>query len=184
MKNKLWALALCAAVIGIIALINKSSGDKTGSSNRSASAYRGNHLANGSSPFDACFGRGIYSGNATLTVDNGTNTDAIVCLYSVSLDRTIRNVYVEKSRSFKIDNIARGYYEIRVFHGNDWNPTLDNPCGSRGNFESDISFSEFDGQQYFEDNGEEYTVATVTLYTVAGGNARTSSISQSKFFKK
>lgn len=148
------------------------------------SAYRGNQLSNGSSPFDACFGKGIYSGKATLTIKNGASTDAIVCLYSISKKRTIRNEYVRKNSSFTMDNIAQGYYKIRVFYGNDWNPTLENSCGTKGNFETDVSFSEFDGTEYFEDSYDGYTVATVTLYTVAGGNASTSRISQSDFFSK
>jgi hypothetical protein len=147
------------------------------------SPYKGNHLSNGSSPLDACFGRGVYSGNATLTIKNGSSSDAIVCLYSVSSRRTIRNEYVRKNTNFRMDNIAQGYYKIRVFYGNDWNPTLENSCGTKGNFETDVSFSEFDGQQYFEDSYDSYTVATITLYTVAGGNASTSRISQSEFFK-
>jgi hypothetical protein len=146
------------------------------------SEYKGNQLSNGNSPFDACFGKGIYSGNATLTIKNGSSSDAIVCLYSVSRGRTIRNEYVRKNSSFTMDNIAQGYYKIRVFYGNDWNPTLENSCNTKGNFESDVSFSEFDGQEYFEDSYDGYTVATVTLYTVAGGNASTSKISQSDFF--
>jgi hypothetical protein len=147
------------------------------------SLYKGNQLTNGSSPLDACFGKGIYSGNATLTIKNGSSSDAIVCLYSISRGRTIRNEYVRKNSSFTMDNIAQGYYKIRVFYGNDWNPTLENSCNTKGNFESDVSFSEFDGQEYFEDGYDGYTVATVTLYTVAGGNASTSRISQSDFFK-
>lgn len=150
----------------------------------SDSPYKGNQLQNGSSPLNACFGKGSYNGNATLTIKNGSSSDAIVCLYSVSRDRTIRNEYVQKNTNFKISNIGQGYYKIRVLYGNDWNPTLENHCGSKGNFETDVSFSEFDGEQFFEDNENGYTIATVTLYTVSGGNARTSSISQSEFFNK
>jgi hypothetical protein len=146
------------------------------------SQYKGSQLKDGSSPFDACFGKGVYSGNATLTIKNGSSSDAIVCLYSISKKRTIRNEYVCKNSDFTMDNIAQGYYKIRVLHGNNWNPTLENFCGIKGNFESDLSFSEFDGQQYFEDNYDAYTVATITLYTVVGGNASTSKISQSEFF--
>jgi hypothetical protein len=146
------------------------------------SEYKGNQLSNGTSPFDACFGKGVYRGNATLTIKNGSSSDAIVCLYSIARQRTIRNEYVRKNTNFTMDNIAQGYYKIRVFYGNDWNPTLENSCGTKGNFESDVSFSEFDGQQYFEDSHDGYTIATITLYTVAWGNASTSKISQSDFF--
>lgn len=146
------------------------------------SEYKGNQLKDGASPLDGCFGKGIYSGNATLTIDNGGSSDAIVCLYSIADGRTIRNEYVRKNSSFTMSNISQGSYKIRVFYGNDWNPTLTNSCGTKGNFESDVHFSEFDGTEYFEDSDRGYTTATITLYTVAGGNASSSSIDQSTFF--
>jgi hypothetical protein len=146
--------------------------------------YKGNQLKDGASPLTSCFGKGIYSGNATLTIKNGGNSDAIVCLYSISDDRTIRNEYVRKNSKFTMSNIAQGYYKIRIFYGNDWNPVLVNSCGTKGNFESDLNFSEFDGTKYFEDSESGYTNATITLYTVVGGNASSTSIDKAKFFKK
>lgn len=148
------------------------------------SQYKGNQLKDGASPLTGCFGKGIYSGNATLTIKNGGNSDAIICLYSISDDRTIRNEYVQKNSSFTMSNIAQGEYKIRVFYGNDWNPDLENSCGTKGNFESDVNFSEFDGTEYFEDSDRGFTNATITLYTVAGGNASSSAIDQSQFFRK
>jgi hypothetical protein len=146
------------------------------------SQYRGNQLANGSSPLNECFGRGIYDGNAILTVKNGGNSDAIVCLYSVDYNKTIRNEYVKINTDFTMTNIPQGYYKIRVLYGNDWNPELVNNCGTKGNFERDIYFSEFDRTEYFEDSSQGYTIATITLYTVSGGNTTSSSINQSTFF--
>lgn len=148
------------------------------------SKYKGNQLSNGASPLNGCFGKGYSGGNASLTIKNGGSSDAIICLYSVSDDRTIRNEYVRRSSNYTISNIPQGEYKIRVFYGNDWNPTLDNSCGKKGNFESDINFSEFDGTEYFEDSERGFTRATITLYTVVGGNASSSSIDQSKFFSK
>jgi len=148
------------------------------------SPYKGNQLQDGASPLTNCFGKGIYGGNATLTIKNGGNSDAIICLYSIYDDRTIRNEYVQKNSSFTMSNIAQGDYKIRVFYGNDWNPNLENSCGTNGNFESDVNFSEFDGTEYFQDSGGQYTTATITLYSVEGGNASSSVIDQSQFFKK
>lgn len=161
---------------------NRYSGYQSNANRNRNSPYRGNQLPNGTSPFDACFGRGVFNGEATLTIKNGASTDAIVCLYSLYLGRTIRNVYVQKNTSFTMEGIGEGNYKIRVFYGNDWNPGIENPCGIKGYFESDVHFSEFDGTQYFEDNYESYTIATVTLYTVSGGNASTSRINQAEFF--
>ncbi len=148
------------------------------------SKYKGNQLSNGASPLNGCFGKGYSGGNASLTIKNGGSSDAIICLYSVSADRTIRNEYVRRSSNYTISNIPQGEYKIRVFYGNDWNPELENSCGKKGNFESDVNFSEFDGTEYFEDSERGFTKATITLYTVVGGNASSSSIDQSKFFSK
>jgi hypothetical protein len=161
---------------------SKYKGNQLPNDDSPPSKYKGNQLPNGASPFDACFGKGYYNGNATLTIKNGASSDAIVCLYSISRGQTIRNEYVCKNSSFTMDNISQGSYKIRVFYGNDWNPELENPCGEKGYFESDVYFSEFDETKYFEDNNDGYTVATVTLYTVTGGNASTSRINQSDFF--
>jgi len=197
----LWLIGI-AVFIGIIFAIsnsNKSSSSYNNYSNDNSynsptttpveeytppveSEYKGNQLKDGASPLDGCFGKGVYSGKATLTIENGGSSDAIVCLYSIENGRTIRNEYVRKNSSFTMSNIAQGTYKIRVFYGNDWNPTLTNSCGTKGNFESDVNFSEFDGTEYFEDSDRGYTTATITLYTVAGGNTTSSSIDQSTFF--
>jgi len=151
---------------------------------KTESKYKGNRLTNGTSPFDACFGKGIYGGNATLTIKNGSLSDAIVCLYKTSTGETIRNEYVGASSEFIMSNISQGSYRIRVFFGNDWNPEKRNGCGTYGDFDSDISFSEFDKTYFFEDDDQGYTIATVTLYSVTGGNASSSPIDASKFFNK
>lgn len=148
------------------------------------SKYKGKQLKNGASPFNDCFGKGKYNGNAKLTVKNGSKSDAIVCIYSVYNEQTIRNSYVRANTNFTISNIAQGEYKIRVFYGNDWNPTAINECGTKGMFDSNVSFSEFDRTEYFEDSDRGYTVATITLYSVIGGNASSSSIDKSKFFNK
>ncbi|MBK9736903.1 MAG: hypothetical protein IPO92_18885 [Saprospiraceae bacterium] len=119
-----------------------------------------------------------------MTIENGSNSEAIVCLYDVDIDKTIRKSYVQKASNYKIKRIPQGNYLIRGFYGNDWNPNLSNPCNSNGYFESDTNFSEFDGNQFFQNNSEGYTTATITLYTVQGGNASTSNIDASTFFRK
>lgn len=199
-KDYLW-LVVIAVVIAILIIfynpnknsttfINDSTNNNYSSTNTPVekytppveSEYKGNQLLDGASPLDGCFGRGVYNGNATLTVDNGGSSDAIVCLYSIKNFRTIRNEYVRRNSSFTMSSIPQGTYKIRVFYGNDWNPNLINSCGTKGNFESDVHFSEFDGTQYFEDSDRGYTKATITLYTITGGNASTTSIDQSTFF--
>lgn len=91
---------------------------------------------------------------------------------------------MRKNTNFTINGIAQGDYIIRVFYGNHWNSSLENPCGTHGYFEYDVSFSEFDEEFYFEDSEDGYTVGTITLHAVTGGNARSSKISETDFFAK
>ena len=151
--------------------------------NKLISKYHKNQLSNGDTPFNTCFGTGTFWGNAELFVDNGSNTDAIVCLYDLELRSVLRHAYVRKNNEFKINKIKQGKYKIKVFYGNDWNPNLTNDCGGLGNFEIDGSFSEFDGINYFQDNTLGYTSAHITLYTIPGGNVTTSPINSKRFFQ-
>lgn len=148
------------------------------------SQYKGNQLQNGSAPLNNCFNNVEYGGNATLTIKNGGSTDAIICLFNIGKDRTIRNAYIQKNTDYTITNISQGNYKIRVFYGNDWNPNLINSCETKGNFETDVNFSEFDSPHFFRDDGNGYSTVVVTLYTVADGNASSSKINQNTFFGK
>jgi hypothetical protein len=154
-----------------------------GDSPLAVSKYKGNQLENGASPFDGYFGKAVYSGNASLTIKNGGSSDAIVCLYCIEKESTIRNAYIRMNSSFTILNIPEGNYKIRVLYGNDWNPEHSNSYGIKGNFETDVSFSEFGGTTYFENSRTRYTIATITLYTVLGGNTASAPIDNQYFLK-
>lgn len=144
------------------------------------SPYKGNRLNNGTSPFDDCFGSGQYGGSYDLTVENYTYADAIICIYDIYSDQTIRNEYVKHNSTYTLSNIPDGYYKIRVVYGNDWNPNMKSPCGSSGFFESDVDFKETDDSKHFEAGyGAKYT-----LHAVVGGNTSSSEIDKSKFFRK
>ena len=150
------------------------------------SLYKGNQLANGSSPFDRCFGKGRYSGQAWIKFDNSNASDAIVSLVNVYSEKTIRNEYVKAGTSYKMSNVPIGTYYIKVYYGNDWNPTKTNFCGTLGAFDSDEHFSKSDNpNDYIEISNTEagYSTWTITLYSVANGNMSTQSTNESDFFK-
>ena len=115
---------------------------------KAVSPYKGNQLQNGASPLNNCFNYVEYGGNATLTIKNGSSSDAVICLYNVGKARTVINEYVRKNTDHTISHIRQGNYKIRVLYGNDWNPTITNSCGTSGNFQNDVSFSEFDSEEY------------------------------------
>lgn len=149
------------------------------------SKYKGKQLSNGASPFDACFGKGRFSGNAWILFKNSNSSDAIVCLVNVNSGKTIRNEYIRAGSHFKMKSIPSGTYYLKVFYGNDWNPTLQNVCGTKGSFESDTHFSKSDDRSDWievENSDYSYTTGEITLYTVANGNMSQSPINEQSFF--
>jgi hypothetical protein len=75
-------------------------------------------LPNGSSPF----GPGIRSGHSTLTVDNGTDTDAVVkVIRFMDSEQKVRNFYIHNGRKWTEKGLPPGQYVIRVAFGRDWN---------------------------------------------------------------
>ena len=149
------------------------------------SKYKGKQLANGASPFNACFGKGRFGGNAWLVFKNSNTSDAIVCLVNVSSGKTVRNEYIRAGSHYKMESIPSGTYYLKVFYGNDWNPTLQNVCGTRGSFETDVHFSKSEGRSDWievQNNYDSYSTGEITLYTVANGNMSQSPISEESFF--
>ena len=153
---------------------------------KAPSKYRGNQLKNGTSPLDACFGKGVYSQNAWLKFDNSNRTDAVVCLVRAYDKKTIRNEYIRAGATFEMSKIPSGTYFIKVYYGNDWNPNKKNFCGINGAFERNVSFSKSDkiGDHIrIENTSTSYTTGTITLYAVENGNMSTENINEQDFFK-
>lgn len=199
-------VGIAVAVAVIYGLIDSSSNNSSSSAPYNASAvkpqeeivhelprvveskYKGNRLANGTSPYDHYFGKGIYnhSHNNFIEFKNGNSYDAIVCVVNVHTGRTIRNEYIRANSTFKMTNVPNGTYTIKAFYGNDWNPNKTLMNGAiKGGFDTNFHFSKSDGfnnQMYLEDDGYNYSTYTVTLYTVANGNMSQETINESEFF--
>ena len=149
---------------------------------RIESPYKGNQLKNGASPFDACFGKGIYGGQGTIKFENSNNYDVVISLVEFTSGRTIRNEYIRKGATFSMTNLPNGRYYIKGYYGNDWNPTATNFCGTSGAFDSDAHFSKSDNwNDTMEITG--YEEWTVTLYSVTNGNMSTKSTNAADYFK-
>lgn len=124
------------------------------------------------------------TGLGDLTISNGTNTDAIAKLIDIRADASYREVYIRANSSTTIQNIAVGDYELIFSLGQDFAPSLNK-------FLLNASYSKFDSQLSFEETKERigntirtnYDTYTLTLNTVAGGNAATSRISEAEFTK-
>jgi len=149
------------------------------------SKYKGKHLSNGASPFGACFGKGRFGGNAWILFKNSNTSDAIVCLVNAYSGKTIRNEYIRTGSHYKMESIPSGTYYLKVFYGNDWNPTLKNVCGTKGSFETDVHFSKSEDRSDWievQNNYDSYSTGEITLYTVANGNMSQSPINEESFF--
>jgi len=149
------------------------------------SKYKGKHLSNGASPFGACFGKGRFGGNAWILFKNSNTSDAIVCLVNAYSGKTIRNEYIRTGSHYKMESIPSGTYYLKVFYGNDWNPTLKNVCGTKGSFETDVHFSKSEDRSDWievQNNYDSYSTGGITLYTVANGNMSQSPINEESFF--
>ena len=149
------------------------------------SKYKGKQLSNGKSPFDACFGKSKYGGNAWILFKNSNTSDAIVCLVNVNSGRTIRNEYIRAGSNYKMRKIPSGTYYLKVFYGNDWNPTIKNVCGTKGSFDTGAHFSKSEDSSDWisvENNSSSYSTHEITLYTVANGNMSQSPIDEQSFF--
>ena len=151
-----------------------------------ASPYAGNHLVNGSSPLNNCFGKGKYGGPCWVRFDNSANsTDAIMCLINTHTGRTIRNEYIRAGTIFKMSRVPRGTYYIKGFYGNDWNPTRRSACGTAGYFDSNQQFSASPDDTFeMVSNGRGFSTNTITLYGVENGNMAQQPLSAEQFFQQ
>ena len=124
------------------------------------------------------------TGLGDLTISNGTASDAIAKLIDTRLDSSYREVYIRANSSITISNIAIGNYELIFSLGRDFAPSLNK-------FLTSASYSKFDSSITFEETKQvigntirtNYDSYSLTLNTVAGGNAATSGISEAEFTK-
>jgi hypothetical protein len=114
------------------------------------------------------------SGRGELSIENGTDLDALVTL---SLGgKAVRAVYVRSSSNTQLSGIADGTYEIFVAQGDGWNKDLrkftDSPDYTK--FEEPAPF-----ETVRESNAIRYTRLSITLQPVVGGTAQTDPVDES-----
>ncbi len=124
------------------------------------------------------------NGFGELTIDNGTDYDAVAKLIKPSISKSIYSVYMKANSEIVIKNISDGTYELLFCHGQDWNSQNDQ-------FNYNQSFSKFEDSFRFITKEEKkydgiydvYSVFEVTLHGVIGGTAQTDNISEAEFNK-
>jgi hypothetical protein len=114
------------------------------------------------------------SGRGELSIENGTDLDALVTL---SLDgKAARAVYVRSSSTTELHGIADGTYEIFMAQGDGWNKDL-------RKFTDSPEYTKFEEPAPFETVRESgairYTRLRITLQPVIGGTAQTDPVDES-----
>jgi hypothetical protein len=152
-------------------------------------------LPNGSSPF----GPGIRSGLSTLTVDNGTDTDAFIqVMRLMDKEQYMRRFYIQSKSKWTEKRLPPGQYVIKIAFGKDWNPkyrkqtTTVQQRTHLFNFQRSYSKTEpfeikettsieqtEDGQQ----SKTKFTEMSITLHKVPLGNFKTYGISEEEFME-
>ena len=141
----------------------------------------------GDQPFLSYYGKGKYDKRTknSLTIHNGSTTDAVVFLESLE-GKKIRHVYIRKNKKYKMSNIPGGNYIIKIMQGNSWNPQKNNGAKApTGGFMENEAMSQseiYDPFYYPNPSSGKYGSYEVTLYTVQNGNMQTEAISPSDLF--
>jgi hypothetical protein len=133
-------------------------------------------LPNGSSiESDQCEG-----GHGVLSVQNGTDEEAVVRLYDPRDLRTICWFSVRQNDSASRSTIPEGDYRLAYSMGHDWIEPDDafrwQP--SYGEYEKAFHYAE-----QHDHEGIQYKEISVTLQPVHGGNVRTRAISREEFLR-
>ena len=130
-------------------------------------------------PYKKYFGEGVQSGDRWIEFNNTQSiTYALVVLKNVNTGVKVRSQFIRKGEELTIRNIPRGYYELKVFHGNAWAYDILMDDGvTKGGFTKDIKFEK---DRYDLDRYESWKS---TLYKVSGGNAKTEDIDFNEFMR-
>lgn len=120
------------------------------------------------------------NGRGRLTVENGTNQDAVVRLSDSANDQTVRWFFVQAHTSANVAQIPQGIYRLTFTSGLNW-------VESEDTFSWHPSYSEyehtFDFSEQRDSEGVQYHSISVTLNPVPFGNVRTKEITRDEFLR-
>ena len=157
------------------------------SETNSTTSYEEAYYDTGDRPYIDYYGKGKYDRRTknSLRIENGSESDAVVFLESVS-GQKVRHVYIKKGEHFKMIQIPGGKYIIKVFQGNSWNNEKYNGDNAPyGGFMESVSMSKSDNTDTFDypyPKSGRYYEYEVTLYKVENGNFHTEDINTEEMF--
>ncbi len=161
--------------------------DETTNTENTSGTYDVTYYETGDRPYIEYYGKGNYDRRTknSLRIENGSESDAVVFLESVS-GKKVRHVYIKKGEHFKMIQIPGGKYIIKVYQGNFWNAEKYNGENApEGGFMENVSMSKSDISDTFDypyPKSGRYFDYEVTLYKVENGNFHTENISENEMF--
>jgi hypothetical protein len=119
-------------------------------------------------------------GRGKLTVENGTDEDAVVRLSDATTDQTVRWFFVRAHTSAHLAHIPEGTDRLTFTTGLNWTESEDS-------FSWHPSYSEFERAFVYSEERDSEEVhfhsISVTLHSVPAGNVKTRAISRQEFLK-
>lgn len=101
-------------------------------------------ISNFDSPYTSYFGKEVYDNESknVITINNSNNCEAVVCLEEINAThKTIRNQYMMRGTTFKMNNIPDGIYFLKAYFGNNWNTKKQITNIIVGGFKDEICFA-------------------------------------------
>jgi hypothetical protein len=108
-----------------------------------------------------------------LTIDNGNAREGVVKLVAGGKRMSI---YIGKKAKATVKGIPDGNFEVFFATGTSWD-------GKRNTFSRNCGFTKFERKMKFVTTGGQYTIFSLTLNTVIGGNAPSQEIDPDDFPK-
>ncbi|MFI6476529.1 hypothetical protein ACIBH1_01280 [Nonomuraea sp. NPDC050663] len=115
---------------------------------------------------------GISGGSGVLKVKNGTKRDAVVTL--VRGKSKAISIYIRAKSTAKVSSVVDGTYRIYFTSGYRYST-------SKRRFTKSASYQRFDDRLRFSTSSTSYSIWTLTLQPVVGGNASTSGVNPKDF---
>ena len=112
-------------------------------------------------------------GRGTLTVENGSESDAYVVLAPAE-DKPSLSAYVRAGDSFALKGIRDGVYHLFFATGEEWD-------GDARAFSDEARYERFEDEFPFRTSSSTYTTWKVTLQPVLGGTAATEDVDPGQF---
>lgn len=117
-----------------------------------------------------------FNGLGVLKIKNWTNSDVIVKLVNIWINKSIFTVYLKSNSNYNINDISNGKYKLFFNQWNDWDDNIKA-------FLINSSYEVFEDDFNFTTYNNKYTIFSITLNPVIGWKAETEKVDVINFAK-